>query len=94
MAGNLNTTLQRTFEISGLARCVAIELTAISQKSAANLVCSGAHLVELVLSMLWAKQRSFHTLLGVLPEAMLDHKVLRGGEYLVSWVNHRLEALV
>ena len=94
MAGNLNTASQRTFEISGLARRVAIELTAISHKSAANLACSGAHLVEPVLSVLWAKQWSFHTLLGVLPEAMLDRKELRGGKYLVSWANHCLEALV
>jgi len=94
MAGNQNTASQRAFKITELSRRVATELTVISQKSAANLACAGSHLVEPVLSVLWAKQHSFHTLLGVLPEAMLDRKELRGGEYLVSWANHCLEALV
>jgi len=87
MAGNPNTASERVFRITELARRVAINLTVISQKSPANLACAGPHLVEPVLSVLWAKQQSFCTLLGVLPEAMLDRKELGERKCQVSWPN-------
>jgi len=90
MTGNPNTASQRVFKITELTRRVAIKLTVISQKSAANLACASTHLED----VLWAKQQSFCTLLGVLPEAMLDRKELGEGECLVSLGESLFEVLV
>ena len=62
------STPHRVFGIIELTRLIAGQLALISRKSTLNLACVCRSFEEPVLSMLWATQPSFWTLLGVLPE--------------------------
>ena len=96
-----DSTPHRVFKIGELTRLIAIQLVRISQPSAVSLACACRYLEEPVLSTLWEKQRSMHTLLEVLPDETWCTNDTLWGSYLVrgihpppSWRNRTPELML
>ena len=93
----------RIFKIDELTRLIAGQLVLISRGSAVNLACACRYLEEPVLSTLWEKQWSLHTLLEMLPEetwgwehptAIHGARVVRGPNLLLEESNTHVVTLV
>ena len=83
-----DSTPHRVLKISELTRHIASQLVLIdSRRSAVNLACACRCLEEPVLSILWERQWSLITLLGVLPKETWEFKHLELGGKVVRSFN-------
>ena len=70
---NHDSPSHRIFKITEMTRSIASQLIPIGGESAVNLACACRYLEEPVLSTLWETQRSFETLLEVLPKETWEY---------------------
>ena len=86
-----DSTPHRVFKIDELTRLITSQLIPANQESAVNLACVCRYLEESVLSTLWEKQQSLHTLLETLPRGTWDWGHPAQGESVVRNLNLPLE---